>query len=257
LCENKKAAAINNDKPYVIKDVDYENIIEIVRDTDYPMISPRHNPDPVIRALKAMEGKGLDKPKIIIYNQGPSSYVKQQKLSTNESEIARSIFTFGRFGVGLANRSMTYKNGHIYSNNAQIGSKDDLAVLFEPDELEALYAKAGADSIGVSETLYQGEITSPVMIIYIIAALITNKNESGEEEVTLGHGESPTILYTLLFPTKKAVEASYDEASIDIPDMEKEESYYTNEVLRGARIIDDNDLGDEDDALEDEERNVL
>jgi hypothetical protein len=257
LLENNKVATYeDNNKPYVIKNVDYEDIIEIVRDTDFPIINPRHNPYPVIRALKAMEERCLDKPKILIYNQGPSDLGRRKLSSANEIEIASKIFSFGKFDVGLANRSMTHKNGHIYSKNAQIGNKDDLSVLFKDTELDALYEKAGVDKSGVSETFYQSEITSPIMIVYIIAALITDKNEDGDNKVTLGHGEIPTILYTLFFPTKKAIEASSNENSTDIPDMEKEESYFTNEVLRGARIT-DNDIGDEDDALEDEERDML
>jgi hypothetical protein len=152
---------------------------------------------------------------------------------------------------------MTYKNGDIYSNNAQIGNKDDLSVLFEPHELDALYEKAGVDRKGVSETFYQSEITSPVMIVYIIATLITDKKSDGRKTVSLGHGDMPTILYTLFFPTKKTVEDNSNGNNIDIPDMEKEESYFTNQVLRGARIIDVEDIGDEDDALEDEEGSVV
>ncbi len=255
--KNTGVAYDNNEKPYVIKDVDYENIIEIVGNTDYPLISPRHNPDPVIRALKAMEEKGLNKPSILIYNQGSSDLGIKKGLLPNELKIASNTFPFEGFDVGLANRSMIYKNGNIYSNNAQIGSKDDLSVLFKNHELDALYEKAGVDRKGVSETFYQSGITAPVMIIYIIAALITDKNEDGEKVVALGHGELPTILYTLFFPTKKTVVDCSTQDEIDIPDMEKEESYFTNEVLRGARIIDNEDVGDEDDALEDEEGSVV
>ena len=257
LKNNKEATFENNNKPYVIQNVDYEDIIEIVRDTDFPIINPRHDPNPVIRALKAMEGKDLIKPKILIYNQGASDHIKHKYLSPKELEVASKVFPFEGLDVGLANRSMTYRNGDIYSNNAQIGNKDDLSVLFEPHELDALYEKAGVDRKGVSETFYQSEITSPVMIVYIIAALITDKKDDGEKTVSLGHGDVPTILYTLFFPAKKTVENYSNEESVDIPDMEKEESYFTNEVLRGARIVDVEDIGDEDDALEDEEGSVV
>jgi hypothetical protein len=236
---------------YVIRDVDYESIVEIVRSTDFPMITPRANPDPVVVALKAMSKKRLQNPNIIIFNVGKSNHPDQKHLSEDDFLLASTNFNFQGFNIGLRNRAMTCKNGHIYNKNATIGDSDDLAVLFEKDELLALAKEASEAGLKTINAFYQTKITSPVLVIYMIAALIGSKDKASGKTVVLGHKTLPTIMYSLIFPTRETMQATSGTGSlIDIPEMDKEESYYWNEVLQGTRMI---DIGDEDDDDEDED----
>ena len=235
---------------YVIRDVDYESIVEIVKSTGFPMITPRANPDPVVVALKAMSKKRLQNPNIIIFNVGKSNHPDQKHLSEDDFLLASTNFNFQGFNIGLRNRTMTCRNGHIYNKNATIGDSDDLAVLFEKDELLALGKEASEAGLKTTNAFYQTKITSPVLVIYMIAALISSKDKASGKTVVLGHKTLPTIMYSLIFPTKETMQATSETGSlINIPEMDKEESYYWNEVLQGTRMI---DIGDEDDEDEDD-----
>ena len=232
-------------KPYVIRDVEYESIVEIVKETDYPLINPLSNPAPVVKALNAMSNRGLAKPNIIIFNVGKSTHKEQKFLATEELALASSDFDFQGFRIGLRNRSMTLDSGQIFSKKARIGDADDLAALFNEE--------SGLDLMqddGISEyAIHQSAITSPVLIIYIFAALLISKDSDGKKSVTLGHKNLPTINYAIIFPKKKTVEKSLDKA-FNIPEMEKEEAYLTNEVMKGINVAQEID---EDAELDDEE----
>jgi hypothetical protein len=235
----------NTTKPYVIRDVDYESVIEIVKGTEYPLINPRSNPDPVTKALIAMSKRGLDKPNIIIFNVGRSTHPDQKLLSLEQQELASSDFYFEGFRVGLRNRAMTLKSGHVYSKKGVIGDSDDLAPLFNDVDIPELLQNGGISDYA----LHQSTITSPVLIIYIFAALLTSKDGNGGKVVTLGHINSPTINYSLIFPKKQTVQNALGK-DFSIPEMEKEETYLINEVMRGINV--DEEI-DEDAEQQDDE----
>jgi hypothetical protein len=234
------------EKPYVIRGVEYEDVIEIVKDTEYPIFNPRANPEPVIKALRAMSKRELDKPTIIIFNVGKSTHSKRSLLSAEDLAIATEAFGFEGFRIGLRNRTMTLRDGQIYSKKGVIGDSDDLAILFSDND----FAEEKKKNPSITDyALHQSAITSPVLIIYIFSALISKDNGDGEKTVTLGHRQSPTINYSLIFPRKETVQGVLG-AGNSIPEMEKEESYYQNEVLRGIHFDDEID---DDDYLLDEE----
>ena len=233
-------------KPYVIRDVDYQRVIEIVRGTEYPLINPRSNPDPVIKALNAMSKMGLAQPNIIIFNVGKSTHPSQKLLSKEDKELASSDFDFEGFRIGLRNRTMTHKNGHIFSKKGVIGDSDDLAPLFSNSGVSKLLHSGGVSEYAIHQSL----ITSPVLIIYVFAALIINKDVSGKKSVTLGHKNLPTINYSLIFPKKKTVQESLGK-TFSIPEMEKEETYLINEVMRGVNV--DEELDEDAEQLDEED----
>jgi hypothetical protein len=235
------------EKPYVIKGVEYEDVIEIVKDTEYPMFNPRANPEPVIKALRAMSKSGIDKPTIILFNVGKSTHPKRKLLSSEDLAIATEDFNFEGFRIGLRNRTMTLRDGQIFSKKGVIGDSDDLAILFGDNDF--LDEKKKNPSIS-DYALHQAAITSPVLIIYIFSALISKNNGNGEEIVELGHRQLPTINYSLIFPRKETVQEALG-AGASIPEMEKEESYYQNEVLRGIDL--DNEIDEDEEILDDEE----
>jgi hypothetical protein len=237
----------NTSKPYVIRGVEYESIIEIVKNTDYPMFNPRANTDPVVKALAAMSKRGIEKPNIVIFNVGKSTHPKQKYLPSQEQVMASSDFNFEGFRIGLRNRAMTLRDGHIYSKKGVIGDSDDLAILFSEDDVSELKKKDASIS---DYALHQAAIKSPVLILYIFAALVTNKNKNGKKTVALGHKSLPTINYSLIFPRKETVQDSHGN-SFSIPEMEKQESYLVNDVMRGINV--DDEIDEDEDLLDEED----
>jgi hypothetical protein len=240
--------AINIDKvstkPYVLRDVSYDSLVKIVENTDYPVIHPRANVEPVIKALNALSAKGFKNPSIIIFNVGKSTHSKQELLSSEEYALASGDFDFCGFRVGLRNRTMQVKDGHIYSVNAQIGDTDDLKILFEGKEA----LKIGKFDSSISmQTQHHNSIDSPVMVIYIFAALITSKPKDDNKWAHLGHKHAPTINYSIFFPSKN-IASNPTAQSVNVPEMDVEQSYYHNEVMQGINIS--NEI-DEDQELYD------
>jgi hypothetical protein len=240
--------AINIDKvstkPYVLRDVSYDSLIKIVENTDYPEIHPRANVEPVSKALNALSAKGFKNPSIIIFNVGKSTHSKQELLSSEEYALASGDFDFCGFRVGLRNRTMQVKDGHIYSIKAQIGDNDDLKILFEGKEA----LKIGKFDSSVSmQTQHHNSIDSPVMVIYIFAAVITSKPKDDNKWAHLGHKHAPTINYSIFFPSKN-IASNPTAQSVNVPEMDVEQSYYHNEVMQGINIT--NEI-DEDQELYD------
>jgi len=244
----KQSIAINkvSNKPYIIRDASYDSLIQIVKNTDYPINNPRANTEPVLRALKAMASRGLKKPSIIIFNVGKPRHPDQKNLCPEEYELASSDFNFCGFRLGLRNRKMTEKDGYIYSKKGVIGDSDDLSVLFEGKE--ALKIPEVDSSVSV-RAMHHNSIESPVMVIYIFAALIDNKASTDRPAVYLAHKNTPTVNYSIFFPSKSKASSSIGKP-MNVPEMEIEQSYYHNEVLSGISVSDEID---EDQEILDED----
>jgi hypothetical protein len=221
-------------KPYVLRDVSYDSFIKIIENTDYPVIHPRANVEPVIKALKALSAKGFKNPSIIIFNVGKSTHAMQDLLSPEEYELAAGDFDLCGFRVGLRNRTMQIKDGHIYSTKAQIGDTDDLKILFEGQDA---LKKRDFDSSVSMHAQHHNSIDAPVMVIYIFAAVISSKKKADDKWAYLAHKRSPTVNYSIFFPNKSVASNPLGQSS-NVAEMDVEQSYYHNEVMQGINVAD-------------------
>lgn len=244
----KDITKTSSGRSYIYKQVRYDDITSLVGALNNPSSSTKKNEKaPLMSALTALGQANIELPTVVLFSRNSSGTGSNTKDLVDEQgnpvEFERE-HVIGDQQVNMIARSLEIKNGELSSPNTLVGDGDDLKCLFDVEslrQLQAKYTKANNDSpVKLDNALFRRLIKAPVVIIYLVSAIVSAKQKGKK---IIAHGDTPTVMYAIHFPTKDAVRDKNGEAARNIPEMEINKSYYANEVLRG---IDVDDLMDED-----------
>lgn len=233
---------------YIYDNVSYDDVISLVSNIDNPSsFSKKNEKGPVKNALGGLKNAGMELPTVVLFSRTSS------KTGSNTRDLVddegnpiefKRAHIIGDQSVNMIARSLEIKSGELSSPNTLVGDNDDLKCLFKKEalsQLQSQYTHANKDCpIKLDNALYRRVIRAPVVIIYLVSAIVNAKQE-GKKRVA--HGDTPTVMYAIHFPDKNSARGQDGKAFEHIPEMDFDKSYITNEILRG---IDIDDVMDED-----------
>ena len=213
----------------VFEDVEYSELIKFLVDSRIPLSGRQRMIEPLASALSAMENAGCAKPAVMLFSRGHSRPVHPQIKSKNV-ELRDGSHPPPRLEVPLRDgssligitRTMSERNGEIFSPNTLIGDSYDLNLLFD---------------VATNAQAREKYLEGPLLVIYFYRALL-KRGESPKDGYRLAAEEQPIhVGYILHFPSKEAV-------GTHIPQMETNQKYLVNEVFQES--LDWSDVIDED-----------
>ena len=202
---------------HIFEGVSYESVIDLLRSLDIPRVGRHKNINPLLNALSAMSQKGVELPTAILFSrQKASKHHAIDKTHKKNGEPAESEFripvSFADDPINGITRSMSSKNGELFSPNVLIGDSDDLSLLIDGDIHDNSEARAC-------------HLESPVLVIYFYRAIV-REGDGKKKTYRLANEESPVnVAYSLHFPTRRRV-------TVDVPEMDTDQKYYVNEVFQ-------------------------
>ncbi|MDB4634104.1 Z1 domain-containing protein [Rubripirellula sp.] len=234
-----------------ISDVDYSALIEFIQQIDLPQDDLGNLA--LENQLKKMHQAGLAKPKVVLFNQVTSRYMTWE----NELNEAEKVFLASKYellpniNVQLAKRRMHDDVGNsVYKvRSVHLGNKDD-EKLFLTSASQECVKQCAEDPISF-DYLCSEDRDFPGLLIYLFAVAVGPdkkfKDFSANDTVKLGHGQNPTVGYTVSFPRSDKLKGkSQEEIKKIIKDTKQ--SYMVDKVYKRNK-----DLGAYIDEIEDDE----
>ena len=202
---------------HIFEGVSYESLIDLLRKLDIPRAGRHKNINPLLSALSAMSQKGVELPTTILFSrQSASTHRNIDQTFKKNGEPVEPEFKiplgFDAPPVNGITRSMSLKNGELFSPNVLIGDSNDLSLLFGGDLQDNSEARARY-------------LEAPVLVIYLYRAIV--KDGDGEtKRYRIANEESPVnVAYSLHFPSQKKLK-------VEVPEMDTDQKYYVNEVFQ-------------------------
>ena len=199
----------------VFAEVAYSDLIKFLADSCIPLSGRQRMIEPLASALSAMSDAGCAKPKVILFSRGNSQRVHAQiknvelKDGSHPPPLLKVPLRDGSSLNGIT-RSMSERDGEIFSPNVLIGDGNDLSLVFDVET-----------NAQARERFLKG----PLLVLYFYRALL-KKGEFAKDGYRLAAEEQPIhVGYRLHFPSKQAVK-------VDIPQMETNQKYLVNEVFQ-------------------------
>lgn len=238
----------NESNSYIFRDVSYDQVIELINSLNNPSSSSKKNQKvPLLQAFSALKREEIKKPTVVLYSRSSKAKRANPKNLVDENGfdlIYEREHKMGDKSIYMIARNFEEKNSQISSPNTLIGDGDDLKCLFskeEYNELHTKYKQANADiDIKLDNSLFRRNINAPVIMIYLVSAIIDAEEKDKKK---IAHGNIPTIMYAIHFPSKENAKDIAGNTVRNIPELDQKKSYIINEVLRG---IDVEDTVDED-----------
>jgi len=227
----------------IYNEVSYSVLVDIIEGLTIPSSGRLNEPGPVVLALNALNENGFPLPKILLFSRGgQQSNRKLAELVDDDGNhykhdpryrfASQDIYTIAR-----TFSSSKDSNPYIYSTQSAIADSDDLKYTFTAQNL------ANLDQSMLDKKLdnkyLRTELDAPVLVLYLVSALVNSEAIRGK--YSLVHGDKPTVMYALHFPSNRGGE--------HIKEMDDKKSYLANEVFQG---IEYQDMVDED-----AEKNVI
>lgn len=238
----EKNPTISQDKlgaPVLFENVEYADLVELIEKINIPNSSKLNEPRPVIDALQALKREEFESPKILLFSRMGASTNPNLKLLKNrglEKEEYYGEYSFAGFTIHPIARTFRFNKkkdgvGYIYTSSAAISDSDDLRFAIS----EAVYDQyKQQEKKGLTNAHLRTELKSPVLILYLVSALIPHPEEDSSKLLAHGH-EFPTIMYSIHFPK--------EQLGRPVKELDEQKTYLINEVLQGIEMseIDDED----------------
>jgi hypothetical protein len=202
---------------HIFEGVSYESLIDLLRKLDIPRAGRHKNINPLLSALSAMSQKGVELPTTILFSrQSASTHRNIDQTFKKNGEPVEPEFKipldFDAPPVNGITRSMSVKNGELFSPHVLIGDSDDLRLLFGGDLQDNAEARARY-------------LEAPVLVIYLYRAIVKD-GDSESKRYRIANEESPVnVAYSLHFPSKKKLK-------VEVPEMDTDQKYFVNEVFQ-------------------------
>ena len=200
----------------VFAEVEYSELAKFLADSHIPLSGRQRMVEPVVNALSAMDEVGCAKPMVILFSRGasqrPHSQIKNVELKdgSHPSPLLEVPLRDGSSLNGIT-RTMSERDGEIFSPNVLIGDGNDLSLVF--------------DDVETNAQARERYLKGPLLVMYFYRALL-KKGEYAKDGYRLAAEEQPIhVGYRLHFPSRESVEA-------DIPQMETNQKYLVNEVFQ-------------------------
>ena len=123
---------------HIFEGISYESLIDLLRTLDIPRAGRHKNINPLLNALSSMSQKGVELPTTILFSrQSASTHRNIDQTFRKNGEPVEAEFKiplgFDAPPINGITRSMSVKNGELFSPNVLIGDSDDLSLLFGGD----------------------------------------------------------------------------------------------------------------------------
>lgn len=232
---------------YIYEKIPYDEVTNLLETLNNPT-SPtaKNDKDALVRAFKALEKNKVNEPSLILFSRRTSRNRTSTKNLIDENGNPVEFDAEHKICDQRLNtiaKKLLIKNNQIYSRNSTIGDKDDLKCLFDEEQIDEFLGKFQNNSESASiikdNSLFKKMIKAPVIIIYFVSAIV----KADEDKFKIAHGDTPTILFALHFPSKEGLINQEGNILSSIPEMGVDCSYIANEILQNLSI---NDMTDED-----------
>jgi hypothetical protein len=241
----------DDSKPYVFSNVEYSKLIDFIRNVNLPEDDTGNNA--LIHHLEGMYKAGLPKVKVALYTQQGSSKTKwEEKLSIEDRNFINNKISFCSKKIVMPKRAMKFVDGKTYQiPSVNLANSDDEKIFLSAEAINKIKKQKG-DTMPVSfDYIASEERDFPGLIIYLFA--VAYKEPWGElannekQIVKLGHGQNPTIGYTVSLPRAEEIK---NKSQVEIKEIIKntKHSYLLNKVQKRLKsIFDYNESYEEDD----------
>ncbi|MDA8534188.1 Z1 domain-containing protein [Pseudomonadales bacterium] len=242
-----KVSNLNTGKPIIIEGAGYDDLISLLQDTKFPDQGPRTVKEPVLAALKQMHQVGLAAPVIFVFNQSSSKMDKRRRLSDADMEKFNEPVSFAGWNIVPRTRKLEADSNYYYEPRQTVGDKDDLKFCFSESEIREMTEELGrSDSAGLINSEMKGYVKAPILKIYLLRGLGEHQSDLTTHRII--HQDNPTVVFSIQFPNKAKgmVEAGLKDDA-NLRELDRERSYFANEVLRNVTIDDGSDEDDFED----------
>ncbi|MEH6639256.1 MAG: Z1 domain-containing protein [Porticoccaceae bacterium] len=226
-----------NSGALVISDVDYSSLIEFIKNIDLPE-DDLGNPA-LINHLKKMRDADLGKPKVILFNQAKSgnpTWEREGHLSPEDiSYINKPYSEVGGVSITLAKRRMDSTADEYRIKSVHLGNPDDEKLFLSEPERIAVKDDVGRKPVSFDYICAEGR-DYPGLIIYLFAVAVSSNSKSNEDNMKLGHGQMPTVGYTVSLPRSENLKG---KSSKEIRELVKKtrHSYQVNKIHSQLQIL--------------------
>ena len=223
-----------SERSHVFEGASYESVTDLLRSLDIPRAGRHKNINPLLHALTAMSLKGAGLPTVILFSrQGASKHQHIDHTFKKNGDPVEAEFrvpvSFHAPPINGITRSMSIKDGEIFSRNVLIGDSNDLRLLVDGKLHDNSEARAC-------------HLESPVLVLYLYRAIV---RQVGSKPIRyrLANEESPVnVAYSLHFPSQGKV-------GVDVPEMDTDQKYFVNEVFQQELELEE--TFDEDEVVDD------
>lgn len=200
----------------VFAEVSYSDLSKFLVDSRIPLSGRQRTVEPLASALSALDAADCAKPMVILFSrsdsQRPHTQISNVELKdgSHPSPLFKVPLRDGSSLNGIT-RTMSERDGEIFSPQVLIGDGNDLRLVF--------------DGVETNAQARERYLKGPLLVIYFYRALL-KKGEYAKDGYRLAAEEQPIhVGYCLHFPSKEAVKAY-------IPQMETNQKYLVNEVFQ-------------------------
>lgn len=243
-----KVSNLDTGLPIIIEGARYDDLISVLEDTKFPDQGPRTVKEPTLAALKQMNQAGLAAPLIFVFNQSSSKLDARKSLSESDLEKFNEPVSFAGWRIVPRTRTLKADSNYYYEPRQTVGNKDDLKFCFTESEITKMVQELErSDSAGLVNSEMKGFVTAPILKIYLLRGLSEEKSERTTHKLI--HHDNATVVFSIQFPNKAKgmVEAGLEEDT-NLQELDRERSYFVNEVFRNVTV---DDGSDEDDFQDD------
>ena len=241
---DEKLSKAGYGEPIVFSGVGYSDVIDFIDNIVLPEDDIGNRA--VISHLKSMKNKGLNAPKVCLFNQKDSRKPGWWDLLKSEDKtFTDTNFPFASQNITLPKRGMNFKDGNYYIPSVQLGNPDDEKVFLKDPQLVN-------DSMGKKpvnfDYLCAEERDFPALIIYLFSVAHVTPfpfKKANDSKVKLAHGHKPTLGFTLSFPRIDKVKGLTRKEMIELNKSTKHE-YKVNKIQSQLRELADYDDYDEE-----------
>ena len=240
---NYKDQKTYEDKPFIFEGVEYSELIDFVRNIDLPEDDVGNSA--LIHHLEGMQKANLPKVKVALYSQPNIGKTKWEVKLTDEDDkkFINKKFSFCNQKIAMPKRAMKIVDGNLFKiSSVNLGNADDEKICLSLSAIEKVKQDCGEKKPVSFDYIASDERDFPVLIIYLFAVAIKESWEQENQKVYLGHGQKPTIGYSVSLPRSEEIKG---KSKIEIDQILKNtrHSYQINKVqFRHQEVF---DYGDE------------
>lgn len=209
----------------ILSEVAYADIISYVEQMDLPE-DDLGNPA-LISHLKKMRDAGLGLPRVTLFNQaGRGRPTWEKDLSEDDRKFINSPYQFSdQIALTLPKRRMVVSQNVYKTGSVHLGNSDDEKLFLSSDERAVVQKQSEKKAVSFNY-ICSDERDYPGLIIYLFAVAVGPLKSKIEK---LGHGQMPTVGYTISFPRSENLKGKTSEEIRAIV-KETKHSYKVNKI---------------------------
>jgi hypothetical protein len=213
----------------ILSNVNYADIINYIKQMDLPEDDLGNSV--LINHLKKMSEAGLGLGRVVLFNQD----AKRKPIWVNEMSpieqdfIDRDFRFFDQIDLNLPKRLMEAKPDVYKVSSVHLGNSDDEKLFLSSDERKKVVEQVDRAPVSF-DYICSDKRDYPGLIIYLFAVAVHPLvTKAGEYKTKLGHGQMPTVGYTVSLPRSENLKGKTSKEVREIVKQTKH-SYQVNKI---------------------------